>query len=127
MYAQNILTLPAQDTKCSASIVFLLIICLTACNSFNTIRSHSVCEVVENPDKFRETEQIIVKGTVSESISFLGLSGFVLKDLDKDCTIGVKTDKIIPAIGKEIIVKGSLQELFSFGTNKLLIIEEHSN
>lgn len=127
MYAQNILTFPGQGTKYSTVKVFLLIFFLTACNSLNSIRSHSVCEVVENPDKFRDTEQIMVKGVVTESISFIGISGFVLKDLDRDCSIGVKTSKIIPSTGKEIVVKGKLQELLSFGTDRLLIIEEQSD
>lgn len=124
MFAQNTLIIRGRVTRLTDYLVLIILVVLVSCNSVDSLRAKSVCEVVENPEKYGNDEQVIVKGIVTESISFIWVTGFMLKDLHKDCTVGVKTDRIIPAEGKEIIVKGQLLQLYSIGTNRILVIEE---
>lgn len=127
MFAQNTLTFQGRVTRFTIYKFLIIIVALVSCNSFDSLRSKSVCEIVENPEKYSNDEQIIVKGIVTESIGFIGFTGFMLRDLHNDCQIGVKTDRIVPSEGKEVIVKGKLLQLFSIGNYRLLVIEEISD
>ena len=107
-------------------ILFFLLLCFTACGSLDSLRSNSVCEVVANPRKFSDSDQVIVKGTVTEVIGIFGFNGFYIKDLDKDCKLAVSTEKITPNIGEELVIKGKLKQWGSIGDLKFLYIEEQS-
>jgi hypothetical protein len=104
--------------------LFFLLLCLSACGSMDSWRSNSVCEVVANPRKFSDSDHVIVKGKVTEVIGIFGFNGFYIKDLEKDCSLAVSTEKITPNIGEEVIIKGKLKEWGSIGDLKFIYIEE---
>ena len=105
-------------------ILLIFIFLLYSCNSISSLKSNSVCEIISDPWKFSKKNVIVVKGKVESSIALLGIGTFTIKDLKEDCSLIVKTEKMTPKIGTIVNVKGKLEEAFSFGDQKLLILIE---
>lgn len=96
---------------------------LAACNS---IGSHSVCEVAQNPGDFRDAKTISIKGIVTAAWDLFLVKYFILSDTKGECAVAIQTDKIIPEIGKEIVIKGHLLNTISYRDQTFVLVKEES-
>jgi len=85
-------------------IIFLALMLIGA--GCGTIK---ISEILNNPDKYMGKE-VMIGGTVSNTIKIGGLSGFTLVDGNDKIAVSSQT---LPAEGKTIVVKGTLmKEIF---------------
>jgi len=105
--------------------LFLMLCLLTnACQEFEKMNAHSVCDVMSDPRKFSLEKSVSVEGKVLISGSIYNMKGFVIGDTINKCELMVKTERITPIEGTVIVVKGKLKEMFSLGGIKVLYLEE---
>lgn len=67
-------------------------------------------------------KQVTVKGTVVESVNLLFVKYYVLRDETGE--IPVVTERILPAKGEVMTVKGKAEEAFALGDERLIVIVE---
>lgn len=104
--------------------LFLLSILLVSCNACDSFRAKSVCEIVNNTNKYRDSEQIIVKGVVTDGWDLLLIKYFILADTEGQCALAVQTDKITPDIGREVTIRGIITNSIEFQGEKFILIKE---
>lgn len=80
-------------------------------------------DIHASPRKF-DGKQVTVKGTVTEAVNLLFVKYFVVRDDTGD--IPVVTERILPARGETVTIKGKVQEAFALGDERLLVIVESS-
>lgn len=100
-----------------------ILLFLVACNSLG---SHSVCDVAQNPNDFRDANTISIKGVVTDSWDLFLVKYFILSDTKGACALAVQTDKILPEIGKEIVIKGHLSNTISYRDQTYVLVKEES-
>jgi len=108
-------------------IIFKTKICLLLVTLFSLIScseglfSTPIGKIQDGPRDF-DGKAVTVKGTVTDSANLLFMKYFVLKDGTGE--IHVITERIIPRKGETVTVKGKVQEAFSLGDQRLIVIVE---
>ncbi len=108
-------------------VILVLIICLAACQTIDSMKAHSVCEVTENPGKFRDADAIYIKGIVTDAYDLFLVKYFILTDKNKDCSVAIQSDKINPEIGREIVIRGVITNSVNYEDQSFLLIKEISD
>jgi len=101
-----------------ALFLFLLASVAIACNGISTT---PINRIIDNPRDY-DGKTVTVSGEVTETFSFFVLKYFVLDD--GTGTITVITRKPLPKKGSKIRVKGKVNEMFSLGDTRALVIIE---
>lgn len=63
-----------------------------------------------------------MKGTVTETVNLLFMKYFVVRDESGE--IPVVTERILPAKGETVTIRGKVQEAFALGEERLIVIVE---
>lgn len=106
-------------------IAFMIMLAMGAGGWYYTTQVHSTAigKIVSNPRDYYGKE-ITISGTVTERFSFFVLKSFNLRDPSGN--IPIVTDRLLPAVGAKIRVKGQVQEGFSLGDQQLVVFIESS-
>ena len=84
-------------------------------------RSAPIANLLANPRHY-EGKTVMINGRVVESQSLLIVKYFVLED--KTGRITVVTDRILPKVGQAERVRGKINESFSIGPARLVVLME---
>lgn len=98
----------------AATVVLLLAACATPV---------PIKQVLDNPRKYAD-RTVTVEGKVDEVFSLFVIKYFTVDD--GTGTIGVITDRPLPAKGKTVKVTGTVKEAFSLGDQTLTVLVERS-
>ena len=79
---------------------------------------------IQKTPKDYEGKMLTIKGTVTESVSFMFIKYFKLKDRTGE--IMVVTEKTLPAVGNKKTVTGMVNEAFSLGGEQMVVFMEKS-
>jgi hypothetical protein len=96
-----------------------LALALVGCSSI--MPATKIDTILTNPREYAD-RTVTVSGTVEETFSLVVIKYFVLRD--ETGTIPVITRRTMPARGNEIRVTGTVQEAFSLGDQRLVVLLE---
>ena len=102
----------------STAAICMLVALLASCSSF---LSTPIGDLMRSPRDY-DGKHLKISGTVTEKDSLLFAKYFVLRD--KTGEIHVVTSRILPNVGESVIVRGRLDEAFSFGDASALVFVE---
>ena len=97
-------------------VIFSLL--LAGCTSLSTT---PINKILDNPRDYAG-KPVTISGEVTEVFSFLVIKYFTVKD--KTGQIVVVTERPLPNVGAKIVVKGTVEEAFSIGDKRLIVIVE---
>lgn len=78
-------------------------------------------DIHASPREF-DGRQVTVKGTVTEIVNLLFVKYFVVRDETGE--IPVVTERVLPAKGETVTIRGKVQEAFALGDQRLIVIVE---
>jgi len=107
--------------------VIIILFVFFLLGNFNcSIGTDNICDILNNPRKYSgENKTVTVQGKVTNSFNLFGFKMFGLTSLeDSTCSINVVTERITPNEGEIVKVKGKVEESFSWGDKRMLIIKE---
>jgi hypothetical protein len=99
-----------------ALLIFSLL--LARCTSLST---SPINKILENPRDYAG-RTVTISGEVTEVFSLFVIKYFIVKD--KTGQIVVVTERPLPNVGAKIVVKGTVEEAFSIGDKRLIVIVE---
>ncbi|MEW6366646.1 MAG: hypothetical protein AB1714_18610 [Acidobacteriota bacterium] len=103
----------------SAAIV--LAITLPACGLRDRLTTTPIGDILKSPREY-EGKTVTVSGVVADEVSLIAVKYFTVED--KTGRIAVVTNRIMPAKGEKVRVRGAVQEMFSLGTRRIIVIKE---
>ena len=93
---------------------------LNGCSQFNTT---SIGKLLEDPRSY-EGKTVTVEGRVTDTKSLFVVKYFTVED--KTGKIVVVTDRMLPRVGQTDRVRGKLDEAFSIGQTRMIVLVEES-
>lgn len=99
-------------------VLFIFPLLLAGCTSLS---STPINKILENPRDYAG-KTATISGEVTEVFSLLIIKYFIVKD--KTGQIAVVTERPLPNVGAKIVVKGTVEEAFSIGDKRLIVIAE---
>ena len=91
---------------------------MAACSSVFPTKINTI---LSNPRDYAD-KQVTISGTVEDTFSLVVVKYFVLRD--ETGTMPVITQRTMPVKGNEIKVTGTVQEAFSLGDQRLVVLIE---
>ncbi len=91
-------------------------------NLLLTFSTENIANIKANSSKFHN-KKVTIKGVVGSRLGVLG-SGFYNLD-DGSENILVMTSKAVPDSGDEVIVKGVVNQAFSYGDQQVVVIVDN--
>ena len=106
------------------AVLIVLVIGAGVWYYLSQIHPTSIGKIVNNP-KVYIGKEVTIEGEVTDRTAFFGVLKFY-KVRDKTGEITVVTKKSLPDLKSNMSVKGSIEDSFSLGDQKLVVLEEES-